>query len=92
MQHDPNCPERATINGAAEILRTLSHEIELVGAALCEDPELMGRHMTALQSIDLIAQKQRALADVFVATSPSTAIADIPVEVLRDELRARFAA
>lgn len=61
--------ERADLQIIALELATLSHDIEAVGASLCGDPALATEHCASLQSIDLIAQRQRALADLLLADS-----------------------
>jgi hypothetical protein len=73
---------------AAQILEELSEEIEALGARLCADGAVIAGHMAELQSIDLIAQKQRWLSRLLLADCPRTAVAAIGVE----ELRSRFGA
>lgn len=70
----------------ASILEELAHEVEGLGMALCRDSELSHALMRELQAIDLIAQKQRALAALLVADCPERAIGRMGVE----QLQARF--
>ena len=72
----------------AKILNELSGEIEELGAALCGDPALAERHMTALQAIDLIAQKQRWLAEWLRADCSTSAANAIGIETLKQRLHA----
>ena len=71
----------------SDILGELAKEIEELGVLLCVDPVMMQKHVSALQSIDLIAQKQRWLATLLRADCPVAAASTIDVEALR----ARFA-
>lgn len=70
----------------AEILHELSGEIDALGAQLCRDPAFVSAHMEALQAIDLIAQKQRSLAQMLLAECPVSAVAGLGL----DELKTRF--
>lgn len=70
----------------AEVLAELGDEIEQLGVSLCMDPAITGNHMTALQAIDLIAQKQRGLASFLRAECPVSASATIDLEELRSRL------
>ena len=49
----------ATHRQIAVVLEELSQEVEALGGALCLDMDIAMRHLDTLQSIDLIAQKQR---------------------------------
>ena len=73
---------------ASAILDELSAEIEELGARLCGDPGIAAAHMTELQAIDLIAQKQRWIADLVRAECPASAVDSINVELLQQRLRA----
>jgi hypothetical protein len=48
---------------------------------------MAAKHVTDLQAIDLIAQKQRWIADLVRAECPVTAIEAISVEALQQRLR-----
>ncbi len=61
--------DRAQLQIIALELAALSRDIEAVGAALCADTAVATAHCAALQSIDLIAQRQLALADLVLADS-----------------------
>lgn len=69
------------------VLAELGHEIERLGAELCADPEFVARHITALQSIDLIAQQQHAIAQLLQAECPVSGIEQIGVQGLQERLR-----
>ena len=71
----------------ADILDEIGNEIEALGAALCDDPTLCARHIEALQSIDLIAQKQRWLAELLRADSHDAIVERIGVEALRERFQ-----
>jgi len=77
----------AHLTTVADVLLELATEIEDLGTSLCLDPAIIQHHMGTLQSIDLIAQKQRWLATLLQADCPLTAAKTIGVEALK----ARFA-
>ena len=79
----PICIELAMI---ADILGELGEEIERLGVSLGMDPAVSGQHMTTLQAIALIAQKQRGLATFLRAECPISAAAAIELEELRSRL------
>ncbi|WP_066765452.1 hypothetical protein [Croceicoccus pelagius] len=71
----------------ATILRELAAEIERLGEAFCKEPDVIDRFMTELQSMDRIAQTQRALAGLIEAGASPAAI---DAAVL-DAIKARYA-
>ncbi|MDE1915780.1 MAG: hypothetical protein KGJ57_05655 [Sphingomonadales bacterium] len=77
----------AHLTTVADVLQELAGEIEMLGTTLCMDADVLGRHIGTLQSIDLIAQKQRWLATLLQADCPLDAVDTIGVETLK----ARFA-
>lgn len=92
---DPNRPQRqapslATIEPhlreAAGILLELSKEIETLGVRLCMDPGVMARHMTELQVIDLIVQKQTHLAELLLADCPHAAVDAMGVDAVKQRI------
>lgn len=66
----------------ANILTELGDEIEALGEALCRDTGFAARHMRELQAIDLIAQKQRALAAIVAAGFSETELRRISLDAL----------
>lgn len=78
----------AHLTTVADVLTELAAEIEELGTTLCLDPAIIAHHVGTLQSIDLIAQKQRWLATLLHADCPLSAVDTIGVEALK----ARFAA
>ncbi len=77
----------ATHRQIAAVLEELSQEVEALGAALCLDTDIALRHLSVLQAIDLIAQKQRTLAGLLQADCPESGIEQIAIDTLRDRLR-----
>lgn len=73
----------------ADELENARADLERLGAVLCEDAALTVRHMTALQSLDMIGQKQMAIAAILRATDPESAVASSPLESLRLRLESR---
>jgi hypothetical protein len=78
----------AHLTTVADVLHELAAEIEMLGTTLCLDMAVLSRHTGTLQSIDLIAQKQRWLATLLRADCPLSAVNTIGVEALK----ARFSA
>lgn len=60
----------------ARELKTLASEIELLGADLCCDAQLVAAHGVVLQAFDSICQRQVALAQLIVADDLQTALND----------------
>jgi hypothetical protein len=77
MIHEPK------FTAMAEVLGELGTEIEALGEVLCRDEGFAARHMRELQAIDLIAQKQRALAAIIAAGFSETEMRRISLEALR---------
>ncbi|WP_206238292.1 MULTISPECIES: hypothetical protein [Novosphingobium] len=73
----------AHLTTVADVLHELAAEIEDLGTVLCIDPAVMTSHLRTLQSIDLIAQKQRWLATLLQADCPLSAVNTIGVEALK---------
>lgn len=65
---------------AAGILLELAAQVEALGARLCTDPAVIARHISELQIIDLIAQKQIHLAELLLAECPHAAVEAMKVE------------
>ncbi|MDE2621556.1 MAG: hypothetical protein KGL54_15470 [Sphingomonadales bacterium] len=78
----------AHLKEMALMLGEISTQLEKLGEVLCHDAEFVSRHVQELQAIDLIAQKQRALAKVLGAECPVTALDGVGLE----EIVARFKA
>ena len=74
----------------AEVLRELATEIEQLGAQLCTSPAVISNHISALQGIDLIAQKLSALSHMLAAECPVTAVEQIGLESLRQRFAAQY--
>lgn len=74
------------IRAIADVLLDLSLDIETLGTILCGNADVVQRHTEELQTIDLIAQKQRSLAAILQADCPDSAMSSIGVDVLRTRL------
>jgi hypothetical protein len=77
MIHEPK------FTAMAEVLGELGSEIEALGEVLCRDENFAARHMRELQAIDLIAQKQRALASIIAGGFSAAEIGRISLDALR---------
>ncbi|MBC2665601.1 hypothetical protein H7F51_08700 [Novosphingobium flavum] len=71
---------------AARILTELAAEIEALGARLCTDPAVIARHLTELQAIDQIAQKQQQLAALLLADCPHAAVDAMGMDAVRQRI------
>lgn len=60
--------------------------LEQLGMTLCLDPELVQAHLPSLQKLDELGQRQFCLAQVLRAADMRTAIAQIPLDALRDRM------
>ena len=67
----------------AEVLNELGTEVEALGEVLCRDAAFADRHCRELQAIDLIAQKQRALAAILAAGFSEQEMRRISLDALR---------
>lgn len=68
----------------AEVLNELGTEVEALGEVFCRDAGFADRHCRELQAIDLIAQKQRALASILAAGFSEHEISRISLDALRE--------
>ena len=71
----------------ATILRETAGDIELLGAALCADEIVLMRHCAALQSIDVIAQRQNGIAQFLEEHCRHEAVESLSLEALQERLR-----
>ena len=78
----------AHLKEMAAMLGEISTQLEKLGEVLCHDPEFVGRRVQELPAIDLIAQKQRALAAVLGAECPTSALAGVGLEEVVDRFKA----
>ncbi len=69
-------PDREQLQVVAFELAALAIDIEAIASELCADPAVVAAHGLSLQSIDLIGQRQRALADLLAATDFNHALAE----------------
>ena len=79
--------EPALASALADELIAVTGLLSDLAFELGSDPETLRRHITGLQVIDLIAQKQVAIADVLRATTAVEGrLAAIPIEALATSL------
>lgn len=71
------------LKAAAGILAELAAQVEALGERLCADPAIISGHLTELQAIDLIAQKQLHLAELLVADCPHAAVEAMRIEEVK---------
>lgn len=69
-------PDRAHLEIVARELAAIANDIETIGAQLCSDNAVVSAHATSLQAIDLISQRQLAIARLIVATDFHAALAE----------------
>lgn len=68
----------------AEVLNELGTEVEALGEVLCRNAAFADRHCRELQAIDLIAQKQRALAAILAAGFSEDEMRRVSLDALRE--------
>lgn len=74
------------LKAAAGILAELAAQVEVLGTRLCTDPAVIARHITELQAIDMIAQKQLHLAELLVAECPHAAVEAMRIEEVKHRI------
>jgi len=74
------------LKAAAGILAELAAQVEALGSRLCADPAIIAGHITELQAIDLIAQKQLHLAELLVAECPHAAVEAMRIEEVKKRI------
>lgn len=72
---------------AAARLQAIAIQAEDLGAELCADPDVVTRHLTALQTIDWLAQNISQIAAVIAADDPASAVDNVQLAELKDLLR-----
>ena len=86
-----HAPHRLTALAVAEELVQLTAALSELAYDLGGDPATVRRHMSSLQSIDLITQIHLALAGLLRSeASVADRLAQVPVESLEERLRARM--
>ena len=70
----------------ARELELIQSELEDLGAHLCADASLVFAHLTQLQRIDEIAQRQRHLAEILLADDGESAIKSVSLAKLKKRL------
>ncbi|WAC21951.1 hypothetical protein [Blastomonas sp. SL216] len=75
MLHD-----RTALRVIADLLRSTGHLTEQVGSALCADEQTASRNLTLLQDIDLLAQRQVAIAEILESEDLSQSLANCRLE------------
>lgn len=76
----------------ADEMSDLADRLCRLACVLASDAALIEQHFDALQSIDLMTQIQRALAELLRRPgAPETRLAELPVEALAARLGARLA-
>ena len=73
----------------AEELETIGRRLDLLGDALAGDAALLHRHASQLQSIDLMRQMLRHLAQVVATEDKEQAVALVTLSELKGRLQRR---
>jgi hypothetical protein len=71
----------------AEELEYVRRMIEIMGDTLCADPIVVGRHMTALQTVDIAGQILGHVAKVVRSSDPAGAVENIGMCDLKGRLK-----
>ena len=70
----------------ADELDAARRDLEALAATLCADPDIVLRHLGALQTIDEVGQRQAVAAAILRAPDPLAAAAAVPLEAVRRRL------
>jgi hypothetical protein len=73
----------ATSHGVAGDLKRVSRLLEILGDALAGDPEIITRHGTTLQNLDIAIQTLTALAETMQSGAPAAAASIARLDELR---------
>lgn len=76
----------AVFEGAARELVDWSDKIEMLGATLCVDADIVAVHFEQLQGLDLLAQTLKELAKVIASPDPMDAAQKVCVHDLQQRL------
>lgn len=79
-------PNSLALQVIAELLRTTGQLTEQIGTELCSDPYLAGKYTALLQDIDLLSQRQVALAAVLASDNLEASLADCKLEWVKSAL------
>lgn len=82
MLHD-----RMALRVIADLLRSTGGLTERVGSALCADTDVMSRNITLLQDIDLLSQRQIALAEILDSDDMAHSLATCRLEWIASAYR-----
>lgn len=82
MLHD-----RSALRVIADLLRSTGRLTEQVGSALCQDVETATRNLTLLQDIDLLAQRQVAIAEILESEDMAQSLANSRLEWIASAYR-----
>ncbi|MHA7818894.1 MAG: hypothetical protein ACX930_04530 [Erythrobacter sp.] len=74
------------MKAAASALVAMAGHADELGAELCANPAVVEEHLTALQTIDRLAQHLTQIAIVISADDPVSAIDDVLLTELKDYL------
>jgi hypothetical protein len=78
----------STLQTVAQLLRSIGSRTEEVGAQLCADPHLAGKHLTLLQEIDALSQRQMALASLLEASDLGSSLQSCSLEWVQQAFHA----
>ena len=76
----------ALFRSLADELDAARTDLEALSGSLCADPDIVTRHVAALQTLDDVGQRQAAAASVLRAGDPLAAVAAIPLDAMRARL------
>lgn len=76
----------ALYRAAGKELEDWANKVEVLGAALCVDAQVVSEHFEHLQDLDLLTQTLHELAKVIASTDPVEATHNICVQDLQQRL------
>lgn len=74
------------MKACASALTAMAGHAEQLGEELCSNPAVVEEHLTALQTIDQLAQHLGQIAIVISADDPVSAVDDVLLAELKDHL------
>lgn len=85
---DRNRPSHEYLSALGEELRIASRMLNKLAFELTSDPDIVRRHMDALQQVDLVTQIQLQIADLLQSPCSDEEHSAISLEAMAERLRA----
>lgn len=83
---DPSHEDRAILALLAEELLSARAQLENLADTLCADETVVTRHMSALQTLDSVSQRQAAIAQIISANDITATARAVSLEAIARRL------